>query len=118
MPELIVTDRTGTETSVDSPADRTVMEVIRDAGFDDMLAFCGGCCSCATCHVFVDPEFADQLPPIPLGHPVLRLDTLSGGDARLEGVDLRRIVLRLGACLGHRVASTRPRAGSTTGNHP
>ncbi|MCB8829502.1 2Fe-2S ferredoxin, partial [Escherichia coli] len=24
----------------------------------------GGCCSCATCHVHVDPAFADKLPPM------------------------------------------------------
>lgn len=64
MPELIVTDRAGNQTSVASQPDRTVMEVIRDAGFDDMLALCGGCCSCATCHVFVDPDFVDQLSPM------------------------------------------------------
>ena len=38
------------------------MEAIRDNGFDELLALCGGCCSCATCHVHVDPEFADLLP--------------------------------------------------------
>jgi 2Fe-2S ferredoxin len=43
------------------PPGRTVMEVIRDAGFDELLALCGGCCSCATCHVYVDPAFADKL---------------------------------------------------------
>jgi len=41
-----------------------VMEAIRDNGFDELLALCGGCCSCATCHVFVDPAFADKLAPI------------------------------------------------------
>lgn len=30
------------------------MENIRDAGFDESLALCGGCCSCATCHVHVE----------------------------------------------------------------
>ena len=35
---------------------------IRDSGFDELLALCGGCCSCATCHVYVDPAFADSLP--------------------------------------------------------
>jgi 2Fe-2S ferredoxin len=40
------------------------MEVIRENGFDELLALCGGCCSCATCHVYVDPEFADRLPPM------------------------------------------------------
>lgn len=38
------------------------MEVIRDNGFDELLALCGGCCSCATCHVHIDPAFADQIP--------------------------------------------------------
>jgi 2Fe-2S ferredoxin len=38
------------------------MEIIRDAGFDELLALCGGCCSCATCHVHVDPAFLNRLP--------------------------------------------------------
>ena len=33
------------------------MENIRDNGFDELLALCGGCCSCATCHVHVDPDW-------------------------------------------------------------
>jgi len=40
------------------------MENIRDNGFDELLALCGGCCSCATCHVHVDPAFADRLEPM------------------------------------------------------
>ena len=64
MPRLIVTTREG-ETSEIAVADGlTVMEAIRDNGFDELLALCGGCCSCATCHVHVDPAFADQLPPM------------------------------------------------------
>jgi 2Fe-2S ferredoxin len=42
----------------------TLMETIRDAGIDELLALCGGCCSCATCHVHVDPAFLGSLPPI------------------------------------------------------
>jgi len=57
------------------------MEVIRDAGFDDMLALCGGCCSCATCHVFVDPAFTDRLQPISEDENDL-LDTSSHRDER------------------------------------
>jgi 2Fe-2S ferredoxin len=37
------------------------MEAIRDKGIDELMALCGGCCSCATCHVIVDPEFVPQL---------------------------------------------------------
>jgi 2Fe-2S ferredoxin len=39
----------------------TVMEVIRDADLP-MRAECGGSCACATCHVFVAPEWIDRLP--------------------------------------------------------
>ena len=62
MPKLIVVNRSGEEREVTSDAGLSVMEVIRENGFDELLALCGGCCSCATCHVYVDPEFAAKLP--------------------------------------------------------
>ena len=62
MPKLLVTDRAGDETAVEGEAGLSVMEVIRGAGFDEMLALCGGCCACASCHVYVDPARADLLP--------------------------------------------------------
>lgn len=64
MPQIVVVNQAGAETTVDAPNGRTLMEVIRDNGFDEMLALCGGCCSCATCHVHVDPAFIDKLPPM------------------------------------------------------
>ena len=64
MPTLVVVTRDGTEKSVEGEAGLSVMEVIRDAGFDELLALCGGCCSCATCHIHVDAEFADRVPPM------------------------------------------------------
>lgn len=62
MPALIVTTRSGEEKTVEGGSGVSVMEAIRDNGFDELLALCGGCCSCATCHVFVDPAFQDKLP--------------------------------------------------------
>ncbi|EQB07849.1 ferredoxin [Sphingobium quisquiliarum P25] len=64
MPKLIVVNRSGEEQAVEGDAGLSVMEVIRDNGFDELLALCGGCCSCATCHVYVDPAFAGKLPEI------------------------------------------------------
>ena len=64
MPRLIVTTREGDTHEVEAQSGLSVMEAIRDNGFDELLALCGGCCSCATCHVHVDPEFADLLPPL------------------------------------------------------
>ncbi|HCB77761.1 2Fe-2S iron-sulfur cluster-binding protein [Qipengyuania citrea] len=62
MPKLIVTTREGETSEIDVSDGLTVMEAIRDNGFDELLALCGGCCSCATCHVHVDESFAGKLP--------------------------------------------------------
>jgi 2Fe-2S ferredoxin len=62
MPQLIVVTRDGEARTVTGAPGLSVMEVIRESGFDELLALCGGCCSCATCHVHVDPEFAAKLP--------------------------------------------------------
>jgi ferredoxin, 2Fe-2S len=64
MPKLIVVTRNGEEREIMGEAGLSVMEVARDAGVDEILALCGGCCSCATCHVHVDPEFAAKLKPM------------------------------------------------------
>ena len=62
MPQLTVTTREGETRTFTGEAGLTVMEVIRDGGIEDEFALCGGCCSCATCHVHVDPAFLDRLP--------------------------------------------------------
>jgi 2Fe-2S ferredoxin len=59
-----VITRSGESLSVSSENDRSLMEAIRDAGIDELLALCGGCCSCATCHVYVDEKWAQTLPSI------------------------------------------------------
>ena len=64
MPKLIVVTREGEEREIEGETGLSVMEVIREAGIDELLALCGGCCSCATCHVHVDPAYADRLPAI------------------------------------------------------
>ena len=42
----------------------SVMELIRDAGIAELPAYCGGVCSCATCHVYVGAEWLSLLPPM------------------------------------------------------
>ena len=64
MPQLIVNTREGQTHTVEAGAGLSIMEFIRDAGLDELLALCGGVCSCATCHVHVDPAFAAALPPM------------------------------------------------------
>jgi len=64
MPKLVVVTREGEEKTINAATGYSVMEAIRDDGIDELLALCGGCCSCATCHVYVDPSFADKIPAI------------------------------------------------------
>ncbi len=64
MAALTVVTRAGEERRIEAAPGQSVMEAIRDAGIDELLALCGGCLSCATCHVYVDAGAADRLPPI------------------------------------------------------
>jgi 2Fe-2S ferredoxin len=61
MPVIRVTDRDGVEREVEAPAGAVLMEPLRDMD-DGVTAICGGMCSCATCHIFIDPEWLGKLP--------------------------------------------------------
>lgn len=84
MSRLLVVTSDGTERVFEAGQGNSVMEVIRDNGLDELLAICSGCCSCATCHVYVDPSFADRLPPMS-----------DDEDGLLDGSDYRRPESRL-----------------------
>ncbi len=64
MPRLNVTNRAGVTAAVEAAAGRSVMETIVDAGYAELLAICGGGCSCGTCHVIVDPAWFGRLGPV------------------------------------------------------
>jgi len=58
-----VKDRDGGIHELKADAGSTIMEIIRDAGLD-IEAACGGCCACATCHVYVTNEKIEKLNAI------------------------------------------------------
>ena len=62
MAKLTVTDREGRQVEIDGQTGISVMENIRDLD-DSVDAICGGLCSCATCHVHIDPKWMAKLPP-------------------------------------------------------
>lgn len=64
MPTFKISSPSGESRSVEAKDGMTVMEVIRDNGFGDLLALCGGGCSCGTCHVYVDDAFVSKLGPM------------------------------------------------------
>ncbi|HVO47457.1 MAG TPA: 2Fe-2S iron-sulfur cluster-binding protein [Steroidobacteraceae bacterium] len=61
MALLRVVDRDGVEHQVDAKPGLKVMETLRELDYG-VAAICGGMCSCATCHVYVDPEWTARLP--------------------------------------------------------
>ncbi len=61
MALLRVVDRDGIEHEVDAKTGLKVMETLRELDYG-VAAICGGMCSCATCHVYVDPQWQDRLP--------------------------------------------------------
>ena len=64
MSKVYVTDRKGLEQAIEIRPGLTLMQTITDAGISDLLALCGGVCSCATCHVHVDGKFLSALAPM------------------------------------------------------
>lgn len=66
MLKLTVTDRSGQEHELEGErlVNLSLMEVIRDSGVEQILAICGGCCSCSTCHVYIDESDWERLPPM------------------------------------------------------
>ena len=63
MGKIKVTDREGKLHELEADVGSTIMEIIRDAGLD-IEAACGGCCACATCHVYVTNDKINTLDPI------------------------------------------------------
>jgi len=61
MATLHVTDRDGLEHEVPGQVGLRVMETLRELDYG-VEALCGGVCSCATCHVYVDETWLAQLP--------------------------------------------------------
>lgn len=61
MTLLCVVDRDGVEHEVDGKIGLKVMENLRELDYG-VAAICGGMCSCATCHVYVDPQWLPKLP--------------------------------------------------------
>ena len=52
----------GTQRTLQGAAGRSLMQVAVDAGVAAIAADCGGCLNCATCHVFVEPDWLPCLP--------------------------------------------------------
>ncbi len=62
MSTIIVTDRDDRQHEVEAVAGLPLMEMLRDLEYG-VAAICGGQCCCGTCHVYIDEDWLEQLPP-------------------------------------------------------
>ena len=60
MPKITYIEHNGTEHVIDVATGLTVMEGAVRNLVPSIDADCGGACACATCHVYVDPAWADK----------------------------------------------------------
>ena len=61
MPKITYIDQEETPRTVEAEIGATVMETAVNNDVPGILATCGGSCACATCHVYVDPDWFDRL---------------------------------------------------------
>ena len=61
MARMIVVDRDGKEHEIEAKPGLKIMEILRELDYG-VAAICGGLCSCATCHVYVDEAWVSRLP--------------------------------------------------------
>ncbi len=54
MINIHVVTRGGSSIHMQADPGRSLMETLREGGIDDIAALCGGNCSCATCHVYLE----------------------------------------------------------------
>jgi len=61
MPKVTYISFGGEEHVLDVPTGKSVMNGAVDNNVRGIIGDCGGACSCATCHVYVDPAWIDRL---------------------------------------------------------
>ena len=60
--KIKVIDRDGNKHELEGDSNSTLMEILRDSDLD-IEAACGGCCACATCHVYINDQWLEKISP-------------------------------------------------------
>lgn len=63
MPSMTFILKDGTAKTVDAPLGLSVMEIAQKHAIDPIEGACGGSLACATCHVYVHPDWQDKTLP-------------------------------------------------------
>ena len=60
MTKIIFVETDGTRHEIEAENGATIMEVAIQNGIKGIVGECGGACTCATCHVYVDNEWVEK----------------------------------------------------------
>jgi 2Fe-2S ferredoxin len=63
MPKITFVLPDESQLIVDANEGDSLMQAAVDNGVEQITADCGGCCSCATCHCYIDDAWKDKIPP-------------------------------------------------------
>lgn len=63
MANITVVNRKGEEKTISVMEGANLMQALRDDGYEELVAMCGGNCACATCHVYIDDDITDISEP-------------------------------------------------------
>jgi ferredoxin, 2Fe-2S len=62
MPDITFILSDGSELGFEAPEGVSLMQAATGYGVPGIVAECGGAAACATCHVYIDANWADRLP--------------------------------------------------------
>lgn len=64
MPKIVFIEASGKQHVVDAKAGESVMLAATGSMVPGILADCGGSCTCATCHAYLDEAWVGRVPPV------------------------------------------------------
>ena len=64
MPKILFIEASGKEHLVEAKTGESVMLAATGSMVPGILADCGGSCTCATCHAYIDERWMDAVPPV------------------------------------------------------
>jgi len=64
MPKITFIKSDGAQLVIDAKDGVTLMQAGIDGGISGIVAECGGCCQCATCHVYIEPDWQSRLKSV------------------------------------------------------
>lgn len=63
MSKVIFIQSDGKEQVVPATPGQSLMQIALSGMVNGIVASCGGSCSCATCHAYIDPNWVDKIQP-------------------------------------------------------